>query len=298
MSTNSLPAHVQSQIGRLTAAERKRLVGIIGDFLSSFEKVNEINVGAEPVESWGPAIRKLSASLDQMKALVEVPAVLPTIAPEGPNGNGIGLHLHPEMWLAHATERNNLAREVLAWMKDESEEHDEENSIQLVGKVWELRYGNERGGYPERGHKCIPWLRTILSHPRRSLTVAEVRGDPEGRLAGDALLHGERATDAAGIRAIRLRQEEIADIRAETGGSPSLDEEEAELLQQLQEASKQIKSPLRKAHHNIASQIRAFLRDKLAKDMPDLAAHLTAALKLDSPHFGYYPPVGAPAWKI
>jgi hypothetical protein len=200
------------------------------------------------------------------------------------------------MWRVHENGRHKFVQEALAGLTREIEDLAGENAIQLVGEVWELRFGNERGQYPERGNQCIGWVCTILAHPNRHLTVAEVRGDPEGELAADALLHGERKTDAEGVKRIKRRLAEIADIRDETGGSPRLDEEEAALLRQLEEAPTQIKTPLKRAHHNIATQIRAFLH-KLANDMPNLAAHLKAALKLEAPHFGYYPTPGTPAWK-
>src|SRR5262249_29103188 len=156
------------------------------------------------------------------------------------------------------------------------------NCIQLVGEVWEVRYGDERGKYPDRGNKCLDWLRKIISRPNRSLAVAEVLGDPEGKLAGDALLGGERETDKEGIAAIRKRLEAIDEVIEQTDGGDALESEKADLLARLEEdaCGKQVGSPVQRAHHNIASQIRARLRGKLAKDMPKLAAHLTAALKL------------------
>jgi hypothetical protein len=185
--------------------------------------------------------------------------------------------LPPNLWYRNAAESpdewvvllEGTLKTLGSWASDE------ENSIQPVGKMWELRYGGERGQY---GDKCIRWLCTILCHPNRSLTVAEVIGDPEGRLAGDAQLFGERTCDTEGIQNIKRHLEEIEDICTTTGGSPSLDEKKAELLRQLEAANQQIKSPLRAAHHNIASQIRTFRR-KLTKRMPELSAHLKAALK-------------------
>jgi hypothetical protein len=44
--------------------------------------------------------------------------------------------------------------------------------------------------------------------------------------------------------------------------------------------------------------MRALREKKLAKDMPALAAHLRAALKLDFPYIGYYPSPGTSAWQI
>ena len=172
------------------------------------------------------------------------------------------------------------------------------NSIRLVGDVWQLGYSTENGQYPKQGNQCIKWLAKLLAAPNRSFTIAELRGDPEGKLAADALLRGDLESDRDGVKAIKNRLEAIEAITEETGGSETLENEKANLLRWLQAAddNKQITNPLRKAHHNIATQIRN-LREKLAPTMPKLAAHLQESLKLDAPHFGYYPPLGAPAWE-
>jgi hypothetical protein len=175
------------------------------------------------------------------------------------------------------------------------------NSIQRVAEVWHLRYQGEQGDYPVKGNQCIGWLAKLLVAPNRSLTVADLRGDPEGKLAADALLGAERETDNAGIKAIRKRLEEIEDIAEQAGGwSEHLEKEREDLLDRVKEAEdgKQLRSSLNRAHHNIASQIRTFLRDKLPEEMPQLAAHLNQSLKLEFPSFGYYPPAGTPAWKV
>jgi hypothetical protein len=132
------------------------------------------------------------------------------------------------------------------------------------------------------------------------LTVADLRGDPEGKLTADALLSGLSETDREGVKGIKKRLGEIEEIISHMGGSETLENEQADLLRRVQEADdkKQITSPLQTFHHNMATQIRAFLRNKLAKDMPTLGAHLTAALKFDFPTFGYFPPASTPAWKI
>jgi hypothetical protein len=72
---------------------------------------------------------------------------------------------------------------------------------------------------------------------------------------------------------------------------------ETKLLQQLKGPTERtFASPLKGEHHNIASQLRTFTR-KLKDKMPQLAAHLHASLKLEFPHFGYYPPKPAPGWQ-
>lgn len=175
------------------------------------------------------------------------------------------------------------------------------NCVRLVAQVWHLRFEGQTGEYPARGNMALGWLAKLLTSPKRTWTVAEIRGDPEGKLAGDALLRGEREIDDSGIKAIRERLVEIGDIRAETGGgSDVLDQEEEALLAALKrdDYGHQMTTMLKNAHHNIASQLRNFLNNKLAKDMPKLAAHLKAAIQLDYPHFGYTPPTGSASWEI
>jgi hypothetical protein len=99
--------------------------------------------------------------------------------------------------------------------------------------------------------------------------------------------------------AIKKRLEDIEVALGETGaGSERLEEEKAKLLKQLTgPLGKKLESSLKSAHHNMASQLRS-LQKKLKKRMPQLAAHLKAALKLEYPEFGYYPPDPPPAWQI
>jgi hypothetical protein len=175
---------------------------------------------------------------------------------------------------------------------------DAENSIRLEGEVWRLRFQRESGDFPDRGNKCLRYLMMLLAKPNRSFTVAELIGDPERKLAAEAEFGSECQDDAAGIRAKKGRLEEIEALPPALQESEAIIAEKADLLIALKEGldKKQMESPLKKAHHNIASQFRTF-RQKLKKKMPLLAAHLTA-LKLDYPHFGYYPPTGTLPWKI
>jgi len=82
----------------------------------------------------------------------------------------------------------------------------------------------------------------------------------------------------------------------QTGGSEALDHEEAKVLDKLKDdpRRKMLESRLKRDHANIATQLRNFRRDKLTHQMPNLAAHLKATLKLDFPKFGYFPPDPVP----
>lgn len=171
------------------------------------------------------------------------------------------------------------------------------NRFELVGDIWHIDFEAERGLY--KRNKRVGWLAMLLAAPNRAITVAALLGDPDGRLAGDAAIQDEGQSDHKGMQAIKSRLREIEDIGAEAGWSDAILDEKAELMRHLQQALDGAKfpAPLRKAHYNIASQIRAFVRNKLAERMPRLSAHLRAALRLELPDIGYYPPAGTPPWK-
>jgi hypothetical protein len=122
MSAN-LPAPVQSQLGRLTATDKKRLAGIIDDCSGALREVYRLLAAADP-SGWAPARRKLLSCLAQMQALVEAPPVLHAIATEGPDAAAAG-YRGPgaaDGWRTVVDERHNLAREALAGLKRVIEE--------------------------------------------------------------------------------------------------------------------------------------------------------------------------------
>jgi hypothetical protein len=175
-----------------------------------------------------------------------------------------------------------------------------ECEVKRDGDVWRLRYKGESASYPARGNKCIAWLAKLLAAPNRALTVADLHVDPDRRLAADARTPNDLEADRESVAAIKRRLEEIDDITSATGSSDRLEEEKAELLARLQQTSraKSLGSQLKRAHANIATQLRNFRRDKLTRDMPQFGAHLVASLKMDLPEFGYYPPDPIPPWQF
>jgi hypothetical protein len=174
-----------------------------------------------------------------------------------------------------------------------------ESRIQREGGIWHLRFQGESGDYPVKGNKAIGWLAKLIAAPNRHLTVADLRGDAEGKLAGDAMLGTDVEMDREGITAIKRRLQEIADIIEETGGSETLEDERVRLLDQLKgRRGKTLNSQLKRAHSNIATQLRNLIRKKLNQEMPRLAAHLLASLKLDYPEFGYFPVDPSPNWQF
>ena len=187
-------------------------------------------------------------------------------------------------------------RTPAAYADDESD-----MSLRRVGEVWHLRYRSEKADFPVAGNKFLGWLAKLLSNPDRSLTVAELLGDAESRLAADARLGGARMTDEDGLRALRTRVEDIDTISEQTGGSEELDSEKEEILRQLRErpAARRMGASVKKAYDNITTQKRKFLQ-KLKPAMPQLADHLKGSLV---PHandytISYRPPRGTPRWQV
>lgn len=194
---------------------------------------------------------------------------------------------------------------LVDWANDIEEEEGQSspesgNRIQLVGDMWQIRYESETGNYPVRGNQCIAWLAKIVESPNRQISVADLRGDPEGKLAADRGIPSETETDIEGIEAIRDRLQEIDDILTETGENEKLENERHDLLARLKTSKygKKLQSGLANEHRNMATQIRKFLKNKLIKTMPKFTGHLKTSLKLNFPCFGYYPPTATPPWKI
>ncbi len=129
-----------------------------------------------------------------------------------------------------------------------------EQCIQRQGHVWHLRYQNESAEYPVRGNLPIGWLLELLAKPNRALSVAALRGDPDGKLAADSTLGTENATDRQGLLNIKNRIQEIDLITKETGGSEMLENEKAKLLEYLRNKNpNMLGSQLRRAHSTVAA---------------------------------------------
>jgi hypothetical protein len=174
-------------------------------------------------------------------------------------------------------------------------------SLRRVGKVWHLRYQGERADFPVGGSKFLGWLAKLLSKPGHAWTVAELLGDPDGKLKSDASLGGEPISDKEGLQAIWERIQEIDAITEETGGSEKLENERGELLRRVEthSAKGRMKASVSKAYNNITTLKRQFLQ-KLRVEMPRLAAHLKACIIPSGNDYtiSYRPPAGSSHWDI
>jgi hypothetical protein len=176
-------------------------------------------------------------------------------------------------------------------------ESSSERLIRRNGDVWLLRCDRESGMFSVRGNKCLATLATVLVKPNYAFAIGELLGDPESKLDADGRHVPDDETDRNGLIAVRR---ELDDVEALIEVSPTeqLYERKQRALNRIDRAERHRKldSSLKKAHHNLCTQIRMFIRHKLKKPMPRLAAHLKHSLELGFPHIGYYPPKQAPAW--
>jgi hypothetical protein len=174
-------------------------------------------------------------------------------------------------------------------------------SLRRVGEVWHLRYQGESADFPVRGNQFLGWLAKLLAKPNHALTVAELRGDSEGKLKADARLGGEYAKDMKGLREINDRIRQIDEITELAGSSDHLEAEREKLLREVAaySAKGRIGSSVGNAYNNITTQKRLFLT-KLEKEMPQLAAHLRSCITQFKENYAlsYRPPAGTPRWHI
>jgi hypothetical protein len=172
------------------------------------------------------------------------------------------------------------------------------NSIRLVAEVWQISYGAERGHYASKDNRCIGWLARLLAAPGRAFTVADLRGDPECKIKADSLMGVEFQGDLTLLRNLDKELQDIDAIGEESNWPDHLVDKKNDLLRRVGEikSGKRMNSTLRDEHHNIATQLRAFIR-KLTNSMPALASHLKTALRMNLPHFRYDPPADTVAWE-
>jgi hypothetical protein len=171
--------------------------------------------------------------------------------------------------------------------------------LRRQGRVWQIRFHGEIGDFPEKGTNCLRWMAIVLARPNHSFPVNELLGDVDGKLASGTRFSAEAETDWAGFKALKRELDDV-DTLMEIGSTEALEHQKADILRRLERAQRRPKltggDPFRKAHHNVCTQIRKFVRS--LKYMPHLANHLVAALKLEYPHVGYYPPSGSSAWNM
>src|SRR5262249_36352936 len=108
----------------------------------------------------------------------------------------------------------------------------QENSIRRNGDYWHLSYDGESGDYPHI--QSLDWLHKLLAAPNKLIPVAELRVDPDSKIAASDRLSSPALADDLAIKAIKDRLEDIAEIENITGGSVSLETEKAHLQKNLQ----------------------------------------------------------------
>ena len=115
------------------------------------------------VEKYCPLISSLRESLDAIGELAKAHPVLHSIVTDGPSGNLTIFHRFPVEWKKYENERHNLAREALAWLKNEAEM----NRDQPIPPCY-LRWKGELIQFAPR-----PWalLKALWGHSSREKTT-------------------------------------------------------------------------------------------------------------------------------
>jgi hypothetical protein len=173
--------------------------------------------------------------------------------------------------------------------------------IRLAGEIWHLGYRGEKANLSRKDCQFLGWLAKLLSKPNHAWTMPELLGDPEGKIAADAKLGGERLVDSEGVQAIYNRLRDIQAIIEDTGGSEHLEHEQTDLLRRVEKyaARGQVNTAIRRQYKNVTTQKRQFLI-RLKPLMPELTRHLKVSLSQSGKDFtlSYRPSPDTPAWHV
>jgi hypothetical protein len=176
-------------------------------------------------------------------------------------------------------------------------------SLRRVGEVWHLRYLGEKANFAVKDCRFLGWLAKLLARPDHDWTMAELHGDPEGKLRADGLLGGMSAQTVEALHEIHKRITDIDHLQSQGLGTEALEKEKDELLEQVRGYQRDERSPsgIEDVYNNVTTQKRQFLT-KLKKDMgmPRLAAHLRGSLLPSKEGYtiAYRPPAGTPRWHV
>jgi len=178
---------------------------------------------------------------------------------------------------------------------------DEGPSVRLVEEVIEVRFQGKTKPYWRKANLALSWLVGLLGKPYHAFTVAELRGDPEGKIAIDSArttVRGEERNDILDRLAPLYKElNEVQEEGDRDGWTDALTVRKSELLESVKTAgAAEMECHLKRKHSTVAKQLRTLVRKKLA-GFPALAAHLGAHLDMEFPHFVYKPPEGL-RWKI
>jgi hypothetical protein len=173
-------------------------------------------------------------------------------------------------------------------------------AIRKHGALWQVRFHAETGDFPFRGNKSLRWLMLVLARPNRSLAITELISDADGKLRAGQLFKVQSESDQSALAAYQRALDDVNSL-LDLGATADLETQKIDLLKRIRRAQEDRKlpgaDPLKKAHHNVCTQIRKFIR-ALKDSMPQFSAHLSSSLKFDYPSVGYYPPTGSSFWKI
>ncbi len=181
------------------------------------------------------------------------------------------------------------------------------NHIRQGELVWEVRYGAECQTFPVKDFGALPTLALILARPRYQHHFKNLV-DPETARLLAATRGKDDQLDAEALARLEHRYHELQRDIAEEEDAAEKERLRAELAPIAAEIRAAVRPDGRRRKLGHSEEDQAWdaltkglrrLRDRLHEaKMPELAAHLKAAISISRPHITYLPPDGTPPWVI
>jgi hypothetical protein len=200
-------------------------------------------------------------------------------------------------------------RQVQAGPSGQSTIEEPAYRFELVGDIWHLRYGNEKGTIADtlKGLKC---LARLLRSPHLPINALDLEGGDSTKFpAGwgkDAKVPQE--VEAAYRERVRqlLGDRAEAEERQDQEEYDRIDAELQTIMDELKRAKglggrRRDNGPLTEAaqaHDRVEKALKAVYARLEQKGLPALAAHLKKHIRAEEPTFAYRPGVPAPDWKV
>jgi hypothetical protein len=179
--------------------------------------------------------------------------------------------------------------------------------IQLEGANWILRYGAEKGLYPEKDYGALATVAKLLARPGVYLDLKDLV-DADTRKLLDCRESRTDALDDEGIGRLKRRYTELkADMAGEQ--DPLVRKENEQELKSIAAEVKKATGPgnrkrklgrtlAEKAWDALTTQLRRLWPRLRDNKMPQLADHLEQSIRCNYPSIAYIPPDGTSSWAV
>jgi hypothetical protein len=186
------------------------------------------------------------------------------------------------------------------------------NKIMLVGGVWHIIYGKEKGDFLGREDSAFRHLARLLAQPNRRLRYEDFFPPPPGAaplpyMGRDAA--SDKTALSADEQALRRLAQEIKEA-SEAGDSETIEE----LRRQFEELTKHYESerpgkggrkkrvgslsPQEGALQSVRVGLSRIYERLCENGLPELGRHLDSSITFANAGFIYAPPPGTPPWHV